>query len=56
MAISLKPQHLNRYRQIAWLPHLGLSGAGDHFFFLAAAGGGIALLINILFYDKPGPD
>ena len=25
-------------------------------FFLAAAGGGIALLINILFYDKPGPD
>ena len=23
-------------------------------FFLAAAGGGIALLINILFYDKPG--
>lgn len=25
-------------------------------FFLAAAGGGISLLINILFYDKPGPD
>ena len=25
-------------------------------FFLAAAAGGIALLVNILFYDKPGPD
>ncbi|MEO5754363.1 MAG: AarF/ABC1/UbiB kinase family protein, partial [Chthoniobacterales bacterium] len=25
-------------------------------FFLAAAGGGIALLINIIFYDKAGPD
>jgi hypothetical protein len=86
MGISLKPQHLNRYRQIAWLfmkygrsdlvktsgilaalivgaamlirvetsfriwgyPGLAI------ILFLLAAGGGIALLINILFYDKAG--
>ena len=51
MAISLKPQHLNRYRQIAWL--LVKYGRSD-----LVKETGLAetleaeLLANILFYDK----